>query len=53
MRFFQKIGKLAIFSIELTSNLTNWVENSEKSEFSAKPARIFKYLTLQNLYVVQ
>ena len=36
MRFFRKIGKFAIFSIELTSNLTIWVEKSEKSEFSVK-----------------
>ena len=35
MRVFQKIGKFAIFSRQLTSNLTNWVENSEKSDFSA------------------
>ena len=36
MRVFQKIGKFAIFSRQLTSNLTNWVENSKKSDFSAK-----------------
>ena len=34
MRFFQKIGKFALFSIELTPNLTIWVENSEKLDFS-------------------
>ena len=36
MRFFRKIGNLTLFSIELTINLTIWVENSEKSDFSAK-----------------
>ena len=36
MRFFRKIGKIAIFSIELTLNLTVWVENSKKSDFSVK-----------------
>ena len=35
MRFFRKIGKLTISSIQLTSNLINWVENSKKSDFSA------------------
>ena len=35
MKFFQKIGEIAIFSRQLTSNLTNWVENSDKSDFSA------------------
>ena len=34
-RVFQKNGKFAIFTRKLTSNLTNWVENSEKSDFSA------------------
>ena len=53
MRFFRKIGKFTIFSRQLTSNLTNWVENSEKSDFSAKQIRIFKYLHLQKSYVVQ
>ena len=36
MRFFQKIGKFALFSVELTSKLTIGVENSEKSDFSVK-----------------
>ena len=36
MRFFRKIGKFAIFGIKLTSNLTIWVENSEKWDFSVK-----------------
>ena len=36
MRFFRKIRKFALFSIELTINLTIWVENSEKSDFSVK-----------------
>ena len=54
MKFFcKKSGKSAIFSIKLTSILTNWVENSEKSEFSAKLVRIFKYLLLQKFHVVQ
>ena len=35
MRVFQIIGNFAIFSRQLTSNLTDWVENSEKSDFSA------------------
>ena len=43
MRFFQKIGKFAKLSIQLTPNLAIWIENSEKSEFSAKRVRIFKY----------
>ena len=43
MRVFPKIGKFAIFSIQLTSNLTNWVENSEKSDFSAIIAEYTKY----------
>ena len=53
MRVFRKIEKFAIFSRQLTSNLTNWVENSEKSDFSAKWIRIFKYLHLQKFYVIQ
>ena len=40
--YWWRIGKIAIFSIKLTSNLTNWVENSEKLEFSAKQVRIFR-----------
>ena len=36
MRFFQKIGKFALFSIKLTINQTIWVENSEKSDFLGK-----------------
>ena len=36
MRFFRKIGKIAIFSIKLISNLTIWEENSNKSDFSVK-----------------
>ena len=33
MRFFQKIGKITILRIELTSNLTIWVEKSENWNF--------------------
>ena len=47
MRFFRKIGKVALFGIKLTINLTIWVENSEKSDFSLKPVRIFHTLLLQ------
>ena len=36
MRFFQKIRKIALFYVKLTINLTIWVENSEKSDFSGK-----------------
>ena len=36
MRFFRKIGKFAIIGIKLGLNSTNWVENSEKSDFSLK-----------------
>ena len=36
MRFFLKIGKFAISSIKLTSNLTIWVEKFKKLEFSVK-----------------
>ena len=43
MRFFRKIGKFALFSIELTPNLTIWVENSEKLDFSVKQVRIFTH----------
>ena len=43
MRFFQKIGKFALLSVELTSKLTFWVENSKKSDFSVKQVRIFKH----------
>ena len=43
MRFFQKIGKFTVFCIELTINLTIWVENSEKSDFSVKQVRIFTH----------
>ena len=45
--FSEKSGKLALFSIELTPNLTIWVENSEKSDFSVKQVWIFKHLFLQ------
>ena len=31
MRFFPKIGKFALFSIELTSNLIIWVEKTPKN----------------------
>ena len=41
MRFFQKIGKFALFGIKLTINQTIWVENSEKLDFSGKQERIF------------
>ena len=33
MRFFRKIGKLALIGIKLTIDLTILVENSEKSDF--------------------
>ena len=36
MRFFRKIRKFAIIGIKLGLNPTNWVENSEKSDFSLK-----------------
>ena len=36
MRFFQKIGKFALFVIKLAIDLTIWVENSEKSDFLVK-----------------
>ena len=42
MRVFRKIGKFAIFSIKLTSILTIWVENSEKSEFFSKTGTNFR-----------
>ena len=41
MRFFQKIGNIAIFGIKLTSNLTIWVENYEKLDFSVKYVGIY------------
>ena len=40
---FSDIGKFAKLSVQLTSNLIFLVENSEKSVFSAKRERIFKY----------
>ena len=43
MRFFRKIGKLALFGIKLNIDLTIWVENSEKSDFSLKQVRIFAH----------
>ena len=43
MRFFQKIGKFVLFGIKLPINLTIWVENSEKSDFSLKQVRIFTH----------
>ena len=36
MRFFRKIGKFTIIGTKLGLNPTNWVENSEKSDFSLK-----------------
>ena len=36
IRFFQKIGKITLSSIKLTSNLTICVEKSEKLEFLVK-----------------
>ena len=36
MKLFQKIGKFALFCIKLTINLTIWVENSKKLDFSRK-----------------
>ena len=43
MRFFQKIGKFALFGIKLTINITIWVENSEKLDFSIKQVQIFTH----------
>ena len=50
MRFFQKIGKIAILSIKLTANLTIWVENSKKLDFSVK-RRIFKIFVSTNNFM--
>ena len=36
MRFFRKIGKITIIGTKLGLNPTNWVENSDKSDFSLK-----------------
>ena len=47
MRFFQKIGKFALFSVELTSKLTFWVENSKKIGFLSKTSTNFQTLFLQ------
>ena len=47
IRFFQKIGKFALFGIKLTIHLTIWVENSEKSGFSVKTGTNFHTLFLQ------
>ena len=41
--FFQKIKKFALISIKLNTYLTNWVENSEKSEFSLKQVQILAH----------
>ena len=51
MRFFQKIGKFALFSIKLTINRTIWVENSEESDFSGKQVRIFIHCFSTNNYM--
>ena len=50
-RLFRKIGKVALFSIVLTPNLTIWVENSEKSDFSVKQVQIFEYCFYEKLHV--
>ena len=47
MRFSQKIGKITILSIELTSNLTTMVEKSEKIGIFSKIDTDFQLLFLQ------
>ena len=39
MRFFEN-WEFALFGIKLTTNLTIWVENSKKTDFSGKQVRI-------------
>ena len=51
MRFFWKIGKLALFSIKFTPKLTIWVENSEKLDFSVKQVRIFIVSTNNYMWI--
>ena len=43
MRFFRKIRKFTKLSVQLISSLTFLIENSKKSEFSAKWVQTFKY----------
>ena len=45
-RFFRKIRKFAKLSTQLTPNLAIWIENSEKSEVSAKRVQISKCYSL-------
>ena len=47
MRFLPKIGKFTLFGIKLAIDLTIWVENSEKSDFSLKTGTNFRTLFLQ------
>ena len=47
MRFFRKIRKLALLSIELTSKLTIWVENSKKIGFFSNTSTNFQIFFLQ------
>ena len=48
MRFFQKIGKITVISIILIKKPNNWVENSEKSDFSLELVRIFAIISTNN-----
>ena len=41
--FFRKIRKFTLTGIKLTTYLTIWVENSEKSDFSLKQVRILTH----------
>ena len=51
MRFFRKIGKIAVISIIIIKKPNNWVENSEKSDFSLKQVRIFTNIISTNNYM--
>ena len=51
MRFFRKIGKFALFGIKLAIDLTFWVENSKKSDFSLKQVQIFTHYFYKQLHV--
>ena len=48
MRFFRKIGKIAVISIILIKKPNNWVENSEKSDFSLELVGIFAIISTNN-----
>ena len=51
MRFFQKIGKFALFSIKLTINQTIWVEKLRKIRFFWENKYEFSSIISTNNYM--